>query len=42
MIEKFSIFKKYPSTLEIKIKKVKILAHTKKDNANFLLAPMVS
>ena len=37
MIEKFSIFKKYPSTLEIKIKKVKILAHTKKDNANFFI-----
>jgi cell division protein FtsQ len=37
-IEKFSIFKKYPSILIIDIKKAKFLAYTKKDNLDFYIA----
>ena len=38
IVEKFSIFKKYPSDLIIDIKKAKLLAYTKKDNFNFYIA----
>ncbi len=37
MIEKFSIFKKYPSTLLIQIKKTKFLAYTKKNDSNYFI-----
>ena len=36
-IEKFSIFKKYPSSLDIKIEKTKFLAQIKKDGKNYFL-----
>tara|TARA_Y100000768_G_scaffold69904_1_gene49186 strand:- start:36 stop:383 length:348 start_codon:yes stop_codon:yes gene_type:complete len=35
LIEKFFVFKKYPSTLNIEIKRTKFLAQTKKDNKFF-------
>ena len=38
IIEKFSIFKNYPSNLIIKIKKTKLLAYTKKNNSVYYLA----
>ncbi len=38
IVEKFFIFKNYPSTLNIKIKKTKFLAITKKNNISFYLA----
>ena len=38
IVEKFSIFKKYPSDLIIDIKKAKLLAYTKKDKFNFYIA----
>ncbi len=34
-VENYSVFKKYPSTLEIKIKKTKILANVIKDGLNY-------
>ena len=37
IIEKFEIFKNYPSTLKIFIKETKILAQTKKDGSNYLI-----
>ena len=37
LVEKFTVFKKYPSTLNIKITKAQFLANIKKDNNNFLL-----
>jgi len=37
LVEKFFVFKKYPSTLNIEIKKTEFLAQTKKDNKNFFL-----
>ena len=37
VIEKFSIFKNYPSNLIIDIKKTKFLARTKKDNLNYYI-----
>ena len=37
MIEKFSIFKVYPSTLIIKIEKTKFLAHTNKDGVKLII-----
>jgi cell division protein FtsQ len=37
LIENFSIFKKYPSTLLINIKKTNFLAYLKKDNELFLI-----
>ncbi len=37
LIEKYSIFKKYPSTLQIKIDQTKFLAQTQINNKNFLL-----
>ena len=37
LIEKFFVFKKYPSTLNIEIKRTKFLAQTKKDNKFFFL-----
>ena len=37
LVEKYEIFKKYPSSLEIKIYKTKFLAYVKKDGENFLL-----
>ena len=37
LVEKYEIFKRYPSSLEIKIYKTKFLAYIKKDGANFLL-----
>ncbi len=37
IIEKFEIFKKYPSTLNIEIKKTKFLAVTKKNNINYFI-----
>ena len=37
LVEKYLIFKRYPSSLEIKIHKTKFLAYVKKDGANFLL-----
>ena len=36
-VEKFKIFKLYPSTLNIEIKKTKFLAITKKDNKDYLI-----
>ncbi len=36
-VEKFEIFKLYPSTLDVKIKKTKFLAITKKDNKDYLV-----
>tara|TARA_B100000424_G_C22921108_1_gene490088 strand:- start:374 stop:1042 length:669 start_codon:yes stop_codon:yes gene_type:complete len=37
IIEKFYVFKKYPSNLKIKIEKAKLLAVTKKDGLNFYI-----
>jgi len=37
LVEKYLIFKRYPSSLEIKIHKTKFLAYVKKDGVNFLL-----
>lgn len=37
LIENYSIFKKYPSTLEVKIKKTKFLAYINKNDKNYLL-----
>ena len=37
IIEKFKIFKSYPSTLNIDIKKTKFLAITKKNNIDYLI-----
>ena len=37
LVEKYSVFKKYPSTLKIEISKTKFLALTKIDNDNFFL-----
>ncbi len=37
LVEKYEIFKRYPSSLEIKIYKTKFLAYVKKDGENFLL-----
>ena len=37
IIEKFEIFKNYPSTLNIEIKKTKFLAVTKKNNINYFI-----
>lgn len=36
-VEKFFVFKRYPSSLEIKIKKTKLLAYVNKDGNYFLL-----
>ena len=36
LIEKYSVFKKYPSEIEIKLDQTKFLAQLKKDNENFL------
>ena len=35
LVEKFFVFKKYPSTLQVEIKKTEFLAQTKKENKNF-------
>ncbi len=37
IVEKLNVFKNYPSTLNIKIKKTKFLAMTKKNNSNYLI-----
>ena len=37
LVEKFTVFKKYPSTLNIKITKTQFLANVKKGNNNFIL-----
>ena len=37
LVEKFFVFKKYPSTLQVEIKKTEFLAQTKKENKNFFL-----
>ena len=37
VIEKFTIFKNYPSTLNIEVKKTKFLAITKKNNNDYLV-----
>jgi len=37
LVEEYSVFKKYPSTLDIKIKQTKFLAQFKKNGINFLL-----
>lgn len=37
LVEKFYVFKKYPSTLNIEIQRTKFLAQTKKENDNFFL-----
>ena len=37
MVENLNIFKNYPSTLNIEIKKTKFLAVTKKGNSNYLI-----
>jgi cell division protein FtsQ len=37
IVEKFSIFKNYPSDLIINIQKTKFLAHTKKNNLDFYI-----
>jgi cell division protein FtsQ len=37
LVEKYSVFKKYPSTLNIKIDKTKFLAQLKKDGEDYLL-----
>ena len=37
IVEKFQIFKIYPSTLNIEIEKTKFLAITKKNNTNYLI-----
>ena len=37
LVEKYSVFKKYPSSLSIKIDKTNFLARTKKDDHTFLL-----
>ena len=39
LVEKYSVFKLYPSTLIIKINKTKFLAQVKKNDDNFLLGP---
>ena len=36
-VENYSIFKKYPNSLEIKITKAKLLAHVNKNGKNYLL-----
>lgn len=37
LVEKFSVFKRYPSSLDIKINRTKFIALVKKDGNNFLL-----
>ena len=37
MVEEYTVFKKYPSTLDIQIKKTKFLAQLKKKDGKFLL-----
>ena len=37
VVEKLNVFKNYPSTLNIEIKRTKFLAMTKKDNSNYLI-----
>jgi cell division protein FtsQ len=37
LVEEYSVFKKYPSTLNIKIDKTKFLAQIKKNDGNFFL-----
>ncbi len=37
LVEKYSVFKKYPSSLKIDIIKTEFLANVKKDNVNFFL-----
>ena len=37
IIEKFEIFKNYPSTLKVKIKKTKFIALTKKDGVDYFI-----
>ena len=37
LVEEFSVFKNYPSTLDIQIKKTKFLAQLKREDGNFLL-----
>ncbi len=37
LVEKFFVFKKYPATLQIEIKKTEFLAQTKKKNKSFFL-----
>ena len=37
LVEKYSVFRKYPSTLKVEISKTKFLALTKIDNNNFFL-----
>ena len=37
LVEKYLIYKRYPSSLEIKVYKTEFLAYVKKDGANFLL-----
>ena len=37
LVEEYTVFKKYPSTLDIQIKKTKFLAQLKKKDGNFLL-----
>ena len=37
LVEKYLIYKRYPSSLEIKIFKTEFLAYVKKDGVNFLL-----
>ena len=37
IVEKLNVFKKYPSTLNIEIKKTKFLAMTKKDKSNYFI-----
>jgi cell division protein FtsQ len=37
LVEEYSVFKKYPSTLNIQIKKTNFLAQLKKNDGNFLL-----
>jgi len=37
LVEKFSVFKQYPSSLNIKVDRTKFIAQVKKDGNNFLL-----
>ena len=37
LVEEYSVFKNYPSTLDIKLKETKFLAQLKKEDGNFLL-----
>ena len=37
LVEEYTVFKKYPSTLDIQIKKTKFLAQLKKEDGKFLL-----